>query len=186
MRIKILIVSIAIVLLSTVVVIFYVTVYPWVMIGLGIPLLPNPPKPEITYGEFPFRLEYEINGQRKVIKDTLICEYNGIGINEGQGKYRKWKERLASGGQDIILLKVNNAKTIYYSPGSADYYMDDLDEKVQYVHNFPDACYFEKYSDGSTSNGIISEDELLQSYHIKLVDWEYTQPIKNSFTKTNK
>ncbi len=48
-------------------------------------------------GEFPFCLEYEIKGKRSVIQDTLICEYDGIGINEGQGKYREWKEHLASG-----------------------------------------------------------------------------------------
>ncbi|MEK4455904.1 hypothetical protein [Paenibacillus sp. FSL R10-2748] len=64
---------------------------PWLLIFIGIQLEPNPSHPEIAYGKFPFRLEYEINGQRKVIQDTLICEYDGIGSNEARGKYRKWK-----------------------------------------------------------------------------------------------
>ena len=50
--------------------------------------------PEIRYGEFPFRLEYEINGERFVIEDTVICEFDGIGWNEAQGKFRKWKDYL--------------------------------------------------------------------------------------------
>ncbi|MCC3381765.1 hypothetical protein ACFQ5D_02480 [Paenibacillus farraposensis] len=156
---------------------------PWLLIFIGIQLEPNPPQPEITYGKFPFRLEYEINGQRKVIQDTLICEYDGIGSNEGQGKYRKWKERLASGNEKITLLKVNNTKEIYYSPGSANYYMGDLGDSRKYEHFFPDALLIEKNGIG-TSNGIILADELLDKYHIKLISWDYTPPIKNNFPAT--
>ncbi|MFX3673177.1 MAG: hypothetical protein ACE3JQ_01845 [Paenisporosarcina sp.] len=160
---------------------------PWLLIFIGIHLEPNPPRPEITYGEFPFRLEYEINGERKVIQDTLICEYDGIGANEGQGKYRKWKERLASGNKDITLLKVDETKEIYYPPGSSDYYMDDLGEYESSEHFFPDAAFIEK--DGRfTHSGIISADQLLKEYNIKLISWDASQPIKNSFpvTKSNK
>ncbi|MGG1123680.1 hypothetical protein ABHN05_02385 [Brevibacillus laterosporus] len=91
-----------IVLIVFVAIIAYFTVWPWVMIFLGSSLLSNPPRPEITYGEFPFRLKYEIKGKWSVIQDTLICEYDGIGSNEGQGKYREWKEHLASGKQQIL------------------------------------------------------------------------------------
>lgn len=55
----------------------------------------------IRYGEFPFRLEYEINGRRELIEDTLIIKYKGIGIDEGRGKFRKWEDRLASGNKNI-------------------------------------------------------------------------------------
>ena len=65
---------------------------PWLLIGLGGLLEDDPPAPQITYAEFPVRLEYEVNGQKKVATDTLICEYDGVGWNEGNGK-----QRLASG-----------------------------------------------------------------------------------------
>ena len=39
---------------------------------------PAPPLPEITYGEFPFRLEYELNEKLHVIEDTLIVEFDGF------------------------------------------------------------------------------------------------------------
>lgn len=154
MRIRAFSVAIIIVLIAIVSIIVFFTVWPWVSISLGISLLPNPPKPEIIYGEFPFRLVYEINGERKVIEDTLICEYDGIGMDEGRGKYRKWKEHLASGNQEIMLLKIDNTKEIYYNPGPADYYMGDMSEGVRYNHNFPNACYFEKYKNGGTSDGL--------------------------------
>jgi hypothetical protein len=175
-----------IVVIVFVAVIAYITVWPWLMIFLGNSLLPNPPRPEITYGEFPFRLEYEINGQRMVIQDTLICEYDGIGMDEGNGKYRNWKEHLASGNEKLVLLKVEGTKEIYYYPGSAQYYMGDMNEGVTYSHGFPKARYFEIYADGSTSDGIIQADELLNKYNIRLISWDYTPPIKNNFSTTKK
>ncbi|TPG69643.1 hypothetical protein EEL31_14850 [Brevibacillus laterosporus] len=176
--------KIIIVLIAFVAIIAYFTVWPWVMIFLGSSLLPNPPRPEVAYGEFPFRLEYEINGQRMVIQDTLICEYDGIGADEGRGKYRKWKERLASGNEEIILLKVNDTKEIDFFPGSAEYYMGDLDIGEN-DSSFPNAFYVEK-DDGFTTSGSVVADQLLKEYNIKLISWDYTQPIKNNFSTTKK
>lgn len=172
--------------IAIIAIVLYITVLPWLMIFIGSFFLPSPPRPEVTYGEFPFRLEYEINGKRKVIQDTLICEYDGIGIDEGRGKYREWKERLASGNHNILLLKVSDTKEIYYDPGPAQYYMGDMNEGVTYTQSFPDASYSEKYADGSASEGIIFADELLTKYNIKLISWDYTPPIKNKFSATKK
>ncbi|MEC0180523.1 hypothetical protein P4H61_03305 [Paenibacillus peoriae] len=184
MKMKKTLLLISIPLLLVFAIIVYIAL-PWLLILIGIQLEPNPPRPEITYGKFPFRLEYEINGQRKVIKDTLICEYDGIGSDEGRGKYRKWKERLASGNERITLLKVDDTKEIYYSPGNANYYMGDLDDPGEYEHYFPDALFIERDSIGANT-GIILADELLDKYHIKLISWDYTPPIKNNFPATKK
>lgn len=183
-----------IVVIAFVAIIAYITVWPWLMIFLGTSLLPNPPTPEITYGEFPFRLEYEINGQRMVIQDTLIFELDGIGADEGRGKYRKWKEHLASGNQKILLMNTDGASSIaygnreilnqviYYDPGPAWYYMGEYESDNGFKHAFPDASYSEKYQNGSSTYGIIQADELLQKYNIKLISWDYTEPIKNTFS----
>lgn len=53
--------------------------WPWLLLIIGINSQPNPPQPTIKHGQFPFRLEYELNGQRKIIEDTLICEFDGSG-----------------------------------------------------------------------------------------------------------
>ncbi|GAA0352396.1 hypothetical protein [Bacillus horti] len=159
-----------------------ITISPWFALFLGISLTPNPPKPEITYGEFPFRLEYEINGETIIIEDTLICEYDGIGADVGRGKYRKWKDRLASGNERVTLLKLNDTIEIYYSPGSAKYYMDDLADYVEFNHEFPNASIIQKVGE-TTSYRTIHSDQLLEQYNIKLISWDYTQPIKNTFSK---
>jgi hypothetical protein len=165
-------------------------VIPWILIFAGIYISPSPPSPDITYAEFPFRLEYEINGQRKVVQDVLICEFVGIGMNEGTGKYREWKKRLASGSNKIQLLVnydkpgyvFNNMETItqiiFYDPGPAWYYMGDGDG---YNHAFPDASFSEEYKDGGGAEGFIRADELEKLYNIKLISWEISEPITNYY-----
>lgn len=65
--------------------IFYVVFLPWIFLAFGAVLMPNPPSPKFTYGEFPFVLEYAINGERFVVEDTVICKYDGVGLDESQG-----------------------------------------------------------------------------------------------------
>lgn len=154
---------------------------PWVLILIGNHSEANPPRPEITYGEFSFRLEYEINGERKVIQDTLICEFDGFGADEGRGKYRKWKKRLASGNERITLLVVNQTQEIYYSPGSPNYYMGDLENNEDHQNGFPNALIIER-AGRLTSNRLVRADELLDKYSIKLISWDSDPPIKNTFS----
>lgn len=155
---------------------------PWAFLFIGLQLEPNPPAPDIRYGEFPFRLEYEIDGQRKVIEDTLLCEFDGFGSDEGRGKYRKWKQRLASGGTTEILLDVHLSKEISFFPGSAEYYMGESDN-VENDSSYPNAVYFEK--DGIVSiSGFIPADQLFEEYQIKLISWDASPPIKNEFTSS--
>lgn len=158
---------------------FAVFVFPWIAIFIGLQLQPDPPLPEVKYGEFPFKLEYSIGDQKQVVNDTLICEYDAIGMNEDSGKHIKWKEHLASGNKRITLLKVEDSLEIYYPPGHARYYMGYLDSYVGYKHLFPGAAIIQKEG-GLTSSGIISAEELFNRYKIKLISWDYTEPIKNS------
>lgn len=58
-------------------------VVPWGSIFVGIMLLEEPTKPEIVWEEFSFTLVYKINGEKKIIENTLICEFDGIGVDEG-------------------------------------------------------------------------------------------------------
>ena len=145
--------------------------------------MPNPPKPVIKYGEFPFRLEYEVRGQKKVITDTLICQYDGVGMDEGRGKFRKWKERLASGNQKVILLKISHTTALSFSVGDADYYMGDQNDGVADIDSHEanidshDASLDEEYQ-GQSGSSLVTSDELLKKYHIRIISWQHAKPIK--------
>lgn len=171
-------VVIAIVVLSVCVVAYFSL--PWILIAMGNFMQKDPPRPQVIHAEFPFKLEYEINGQKHIIKDSVICDYDGIGSNEGQGKYRKWKGVLASGNERVTLLKISSTKQLYYFLGDPSYYMGDLSESEEYTPIVPSAWIIEK--DGASSiDSRIDPEVLLKDYKIKLTHWEYTKPIQNEF-----
>lgn len=151
-------------------------VLPWVILDGGLRFSPDPPSPGITYGEFPFHLEYEINGEYRIIEDVLICEYAGVGRNEAVGKDNKWKEHLKSGSERVVLLDLGDNQVIYYPVGSAEYYMGDLPANVTRDPCFPNAAHYTKFENGSRDR-LISAEELLTDYGISLIGWKQTDPI---------
>ena len=179
-------IKIGIILLIIFVIIIFAIVSPWLFIWGGINFLtPTPPKPAITYGEFPFRLEYEMNGQIFEVEDTLICKFDGFGANEANGKYRKWKSHLASGNARITLLK-NDDIEIFFTPGlntwsiAASYMGDNEIYHTNINSTFPAA--YSKHPDAPLRNAyVISASDMWEKYHIRLLKWEPSQPIQNSF-----
>ena len=55
--------------------------------------------PQIIEAEFPFYLEYTLNGESYVYEDIIICTFNGLGYNHGHkspNTVRTWSEKLSS------------------------------------------------------------------------------------------
>ena len=148
-------------------------------------LFPNPPKPEITHGEFPFRLTYEIDGKFFETKDTLICDFDGFGANEAIGKYRQWKSHLASGNTRITLFKSDEIE-IFYSPNinhweAGAVYMGDTEIYSSINEPFPNAWHTADFENKQVNSYIISAEEMMEKYNLRLISWEPSEPIKNTF-----
>ena len=176
---KIIMVIVALVLVCVIGVLIIAS--PWITIGVGLWLSPAPPKPEITYGEFPFRLEYEIDGEKIEVEDVLICKFDGFGFSEGSGgKFRKWSSKLKSGKTRITLLEVDGIE-IYYPVGGATFYMGDPDNLLKSGTVFPDAYYTRDFDDQTVNGYIITADEMWDKYQLRLINWEIAPPIENNF-----
>ena len=145
------------------------------------------PKPEITYGEFPISVTYEINGEIKVIEDTVICEFDGFEVLGEAGKYRKWKSHLKSGNERLILLQIENAKesfdiSTFY--GAPEYYMGDfMQSREEYERVMADDRYlgYVQWKEGVQIGSSITKEEVWEKYKLKIVDVQYSPPIQNSF-----
>ncbi len=168
--------NILIIILVILAVILICTVLPWLILFLGYWTSESPAKPEITYGEFPFKLVYEINGEEITVDDTLICNYDGIGVSEAVGKVRVWTSSLKSGNEKLVLSSYGNI-TLYYDIGSASYYMDDYNNG----EFSPNVRCETKNEDGTKSDKLIFSDELLNKYAIVIKNWNIRPPIQNSF-----
>ena len=178
---KIMILAISIPILCLFIVIVCIML-PWITIGIGIALQPNPPTPEIKYGEFPFKLTYEINGEEKIVEDTIICKFEGFGADEGRGKYRKWKMYLASDNKEdkVFLLNVDKTTNIFYTIGSAEYYMNDI-VNGWHVSDYSIVSFDAIFVKSNGLSGTVRAIELLSEYGIRIISFSSSDPIINNF-----
>ena len=161
----------------------------FVVSGMFLIFQPEPLQPEITYGEFPFRLTYELNGEIIVIEDTIICEYDGT--SDLTNTRRKWKSHLKSDNERVTLLDFRplgemtengaNVLELYFDYGYAKYYMGEINsiyareakvERVNYVlvNSLGNVVYY--FFDAETA---------YERYGIKILSWEVSPPIENRF-----
>lgn len=151
----------------------------------------NPPSPKIKYGEFPFRLTYEINGEQKVIEDTIICKFDGFKSEGTNGIHRKWKTYLKSGNERLTLLDLRSLEEVnefrqtmlelYFYYGNAEYYMGDIGDRQRSAQGLDRVSYHYQNTDGTTGGSSYKVDEAYEKYKIRLISWEPSPPIQNTF-----
>ena len=94
--------------------------------------------PEIEKAQFPFIVEYVIDGETYIIEDIVVCEFDGF---DGMlPNHRCWSSYLKSGNEaKCELIREENTKSVLkpsrvnelsrlvldYGSADADYYMDD-------------------------------------------------------------
>jgi hypothetical protein len=134
--------------------------------------------PKITHGEFPFHLVYEVDGKQYTINDTIICDYAGIGMDEGNGIYINWKERLANReisknyqyGIELFDGVIQGDGTLIVCDiGNPQYYLG--------YNKFTDYCPGRVSISSPTINGVLSNDELWNKYNIKIIEESFSQPM---------
>jgi len=161
----------------------------------GIPTRPAPPVPTITYGEFPFRVEYKLNGELHVIEDTIIAVFNrSIRGNATTRARRIWDTSLASGDDNDIsnaqfLLLQDGELTIRFRPALGDYFMGDAgggdDIGISNARLLGGTGFVIRYrneSDRISVNhyNIGEAAEPLREHGIELISWDIAKPITNS------
>ena len=177
---KIIISSVLAAVLILICVVGYFTL-PWILIGMSAYTSPNPPMPETIYGEFPYRVEIEYNGERIVEENVIICEFDGFDWNESVGRHRIWKGWLASEHafestrtSKIILLDTDEF-TLYYRHARPDFLMGDPN------FNYATQSYVGVSAKISPNKLLSGQEEFMEYFGIKIISIEETPPIVNSF-----
>ena len=155
----------------------------------------NESYPEVTYGEFPFELVYELDGEIKRIEDTIICEFSGFKFGGTRGTMRVWNMRYKSGRDELLLLDLkedlamdkwgNKILSISFYPGNAEYYMDDERKENQRKSILTEFTYISQRNNGDLGKSVFSADEAWDKYKIRLISWECSPPIENKFKQNN-
>ena len=165
-------VALGIVILGCVFLLIQIFTFP--LLGL---FSPREARPEITYGEFPFRIEYELDGEVHVIEDILIVEFRGFVFSAGtMTRERSWRSRLASRENDSTSTSIlfEGTEDLVFFPGSAGYYMGEagssMTREPRVSLNFTTRRYH-----------LENSHELLAEHGITLISWKISEPIVNNF-----
>ncbi len=155
-------------------------------------------EPQITEGEFPFVLEYEMDGERYLIEDTVVCSFAGYDPSNPFTMYpeREWAESLKSGKERIALIefeentesffvegRINYEHRVILEYGRAAYYMGDSDG---FLYREPCIRYYESYYNEDTempdsSFKTLTNEELEKYFGIKIIRFKFSEPIENKF-----
>jgi len=200
---KIIMVIVALILICVIGILIIAS--PWIILAVGLWLSPAPPKPEITYGEFDFKLVYEIDGEIQTIEDTIICEFDGFNIDEVNGKTRRWKEEFKNEqGNELYAFRVeqiDNPEFNEYKNGRKPDYNQIVLKNIDHYKvllSVADAEYFLGEPDDKTPGPVEpsiqvydksicyykdpkQSEEFLEPHNFKVISWECDEPIKNTF-----
>ena len=129
-------------------------------------------------------MEYEIDGEKVRVRDSLVCEFIGYDLYANDMRFtRKWASYLKSGQEKIALFK-NDEIEIFYSHKSPNVfgavYMGDTEVYSAVNDVFPNAWYTIG-NDNKINSYIISAEEMTRKYNIKLLKYTIAPPIKNIF-----
>ena len=156
------------------------------------------PAPQITEGEFPFVVEYEMNGERYFIEDTVVCSFAGYDLSNPfpfMDYSRIWYASLKSGEERTRLLlelkentesvlikgRINTESKVILFYGSGGYYLGDPED----TERVPCINYVEEYktSEKVTHNEVtpLTNEQLEEYFGIKIIRFEFSSPIENKF-----
>ena len=157
--------------------------------------------PEITSGEFPFRVVYELEGTTHVMEDVLICEF--AGHEQGTGR-RRWRWRLrydveatpVDGFRDTLLLlegedmpsifapdRINERFRVFVDAGTCSHYMGDR-------HSWSRGPLIQIQerlfaADGGPGRSIrdmdLTFEQLEEHFGIYIIEFSFSDPIENRF-----
>ena len=149
-------------------------------------------EPVITEGEFPIYLEYEINGERYIIEDVVVCSFRKIDTtglipsraysislkNESDQTLISFEENTVS---KLTKGRINEKASVKLHLGNGGYYLGDPERQDSVPYIFYDETY--KTEPKVTHNDVtkLTNEQLEEIFGIKIIRFEFGSPIENTF-----
>lgn len=146
------------------------------------------PAPRIKEGRFDFSVTYEHWGEVKTISGVYVCKYAGRSFTlEGGDFTRDWEGHIE--GIEHAEEIYNSAVLIYTTDDGGEIFLDfDLSAAHMMGESYlADAVieptFFLVYSnaDNTSSESGGDANDIEERYGLKIVDYQYDEPIVNSF-----
>ena len=137
--------------------------------------------PEIKEGRFDFSVTYEINGEEKTFSGVYVCEYDGA-YKTLAGKGINWNGYIENDVENrgVIPIQTNEDGVIYLDLNFVpEYFMDDPDAILYDVPS--PSLYMVFHSDNPDEASYATEEEVIANYGVRIIRYNYADPIKNTF-----
>jgi len=150
-------------------------------------------EPTIKEGEFPFVLEYEMDGEHYLVEDTLIYKYDGHDVS--LPSIISWDYSTKSGEHSYIQVfryflkrpsyidedrNVMEAK-VKINLNNGGYFMGD----PKHADWSPEFEYEERYYTSSGAETYDSMDltveQMEEMFGVKIIRFEFSEPIENEY-----
>ena len=134
--------------------------------------------PKIKEGRFDFSVTYEVNGQEETYTGVYVCEYDGVYITCLGGSIQ-WKGYVEN-GENVMAIHTNEYGVVYIDFGFIpEYFMNDPDA-ICYDVPSPD-LYMIYNDDDPDVTSSMNEADVIASYGVRIISYEYAKPIENTF-----
>lgn len=136
------------------------------------------PIPSVKEGRFDFSVTYEIDGEVKTYSGVYVCKFDGV-LTTFLGSGLEWKGYIENAEIDVPIQN-NEDGVVYINFGFfPEYFMGDP-STVYYEQ--PQPNLFMIYHDSNPDMlHITGEEEIIESYGVRLIGYEYADPIENTF-----
>lgn len=135
------------------------------------------PRPEIKEGRFNISVTYEYNGEIKTVSGVYVCEYDGVvWWNINGDPFVKWKESFEGDIKDddtIFVCNTNDGGEIFINLFTyPEYFMGDPEASRHTPRIYAELWYPDEQ---------INDVERIAEYGVRIIDYEYDDPIENTF-----
>jgi len=145
-------------------------------------IIPSPPLPIVRYGEFPFRIDYEINGEQKYIEDTLVIQFSGVTRSLGIDSRLRWNREIRgnSSEESVFLWETEDGVRLYHELERSDVLMGERSIDDSLANRILAIKSVSSIRNGNQI-GNIDEETLLKYHGVRIKEFEISSPIDNNF-----
>ena len=145
------------------------------------------PRPEIKKVEADFSITYEFNGEVETVSGVYVCEYDGLNWTLDGGYHRDWIGYVKDGALEemIELARTDDGREFYLVLGLyPDYFVG---ESTDGLWDDPAPYLMIRVCDEDGGVSFIDEADLIEeAFGAKIIEYDYPDPIENSFSIFNR
>lgn len=137
------------------------------------------PIPDVKEGRFDFSVTYEIDGEVKTYSGVYVCKFDGV-LTTFLGSSLEWEGYIENEEEMDVPIQTNEDGVVYINFGFfPEYFMDDPYAEYYAV---PEPNLFMIYHDNDPDElNITGDEEVIAEYGVRLIGYEYADPIENTF-----